>query len=100
MANVYLTVFDSASEVARGDPTQFTVAIIDGANSAAIVGSVTGAGRRRLRVRIQADTKCFVGYFSTTPTVTDGTDSIPLGEENPEYVDIEQGNVLKAITRV
>lgn len=99
MANVYLTVFDSASEVARGDPAQFTVAIIDSTDSAAIVGTVTGAGRRRLRVRLLADADCFVGYFSTTPTVTDGNDSIPLGADNPEYVDIEQGNVLKAISR-
>lgn len=100
MANVYLTVFDSASEVARGDPTQFTVAVIDGANSDPVVGSVTGAGRRRLRVRLLCDEDVFVGYFSTTPTVTDGTDSIPFGTENPEFVDIEQGNVLKAISRV
>lgn len=94
MANVYLTVWHSAAEVALGDPVQFTVSIIDGANSAAI----TGTGRKRRRVRLLADADCFVAY-GESPTATDGTDSMPLGLDNPEYIDMESGHVLTAVTR-
>ena len=92
---VYMTVWESASEVALGDPIQFTSAAIDGANSAAISGS----GRKRRRVRLYADAACWIAY-GANPTATGATDSMALGADNPEYVDIEAGHVLTAITRV
>ncbi len=97
MANVYITAWDSAGEVALGDPTDFVVAVIDGANSAVL----TGTGRKRKRVRIHADADVFINFFSdeADPTVTDGTDAMPLDANNPEYHDMEVGRLLKAITR-
>lgn len=95
MANVYLTVWDSAGEVALGDPVQFIVAVIDGARSAVI----TGSGRKRKRVRLLADADCFLKYGVPTVTATDGTDSMPLGADNPEYIDMEVGHELHAISR-
>ena len=97
MANVYVTAWDTAAEVAMGDPVDFLVAIIDSTNSPALSGS----DRKRKRVRLLADADCFVNFFSDVadPTVTDGTDAMPLGADNPEYVDMEVGRVLKAITR-
>ncbi len=100
MANVYVTAWDSAAEVAQGDPTDFLVAVIGGANS----GKLTvqpGKPRQRKRVRIQADADVFINFFSDNddPTVTNGTDAMPLGADNPEYHDMEVGRLLKAIAR-
>lgn len=91
---VYLTVWESASEVALGDPIQFTSATVGGANSAPISGS----GKKRRRVRLYADEDCWVKY-GTNPTATGAADSMPLSADNPEYVDIEAGHVLTAIAR-
>jgi hypothetical protein len=95
MANVYMTVWETASEVALGDSLQHTAAVIDGANSDPIVGD----GRKRRRVRLYAEQACWVNW-GASPTATGATDSIPLGADNPEYFDIEAGHVLTAIARV
>lgn len=92
---VYMTVWESASEVALGDPIQFTSAEIGGANSAAISGS----GRKRRRVRIYASAACWVKY-GADPTATGATDAMAVGADNPEYIDMEAGHVLTAIARV
>lgn len=92
---VYMTVWESASEVALGDPLQFTSAVIGGAASAAIVGE----GRKRRRVRVYADAACWVKY-GANPTATGAADAMPLGADNPEYIDMEAGYVLTAIARV
>lgn len=92
---VYMTVWESASEVALGDPLQYTSAVIGGTNSAAIVGS----GRKRRRVRLYADAACWVKY-GENPTATGSADAMALGADNPEYVDIEAGHILTAIARV
>ena len=92
---VYMTVWESASEVALGDPIQFTSAAIGGTDSAPISGS----GRKRRRVRLYADAACWVAYGSS-PTATGATDAMALGADNPEYVDMEAGHVLTAIARV
>ncbi len=94
MAAVYMTVWDSAAEVACGDPVQFTSATIGGADSAA----VSGSGKKRKRVRLYAEAACWVKY-GASPTATGATDAMPLGADNPEYVDIEAGHVLTAIVR-
>lgn len=92
---VYMTVWESASEVALGDPLQYTSAVIGGANSA----SITGSGRKRRRVRLYADAACWVKY-GDNPTATGSTDAMALGADNPEYVDMEAGHILTAIARV
>ena len=92
---VYMTVWESASEVALGDPIQYTQAVIGGANSAAISGS----GRKRRRVRLYADAACWVKY-GANPTATGATDAMALGADNPEYIDMEAEHILTAIARV
>ena len=94
MASVFITVWDSAREVALGDPIQYAQAVIGGANSAAI----TGSGKKRKRCRLYAESNCWIKW-GESPTATGGSDSIPLGADNPEYVDVEAGHVLTAITR-
>ncbi len=100
MSNLYFTVWDSAGEVALGDPIQRGVATIDGAASSAISFGSAGAnaGKRRKRVRLLSDSDVFFAT-GTSPSVTDGTDGTPLGAENPEYFDIESGHKLIAILR-
>ena len=92
---VYMTVWESASEVALGDPIQYTSAVIGGTNSSPISGS----GRKRRRVRLYADAACWIKY-GENPTATGATDAMALGADNPEYVDIEAGHILTAIARV
>lgn len=94
MADVYMTVYESAAEVALGDPIQYTLATIGGTNSAAISGS----GKKRRRVRLLAQSACWVKW-GAEPTATGSADSVPLGANNPEYVDIEAEHVLTAIAR-
>ena len=92
---VFMTVWESASEVALGDPIQYTSAVIGGANSAPISGS----GKKRRRVRLYADAACWVKY-GESPTATGSADAMAMGADNPEYLDIEAGHVLTAIARV
>ena len=92
---VYMTVWESASEVALGDPLQFTSAVIGGTNSEAIKGS----GRKRRRVRLYSDAACWVQYGSK-PTANGPADSMALGADNPEFIDMEAGHVLTAIARL
>ena len=92
---VYMTVWESASEVALGDPIQYTSAVIGGTNSSPISGS----GRKRRRVRLYADAACWIKY-GENPPATGATDAMALGADNPEYVDIEAGHILTAIARV
>ena len=94
MASVFITAWDSADKVAKGAPTDFIVATLGGGASAALAGS----GRKRKVVRLYADANCFV-QWAKVPSATDGTDSVPLGANNPEYFDIEVGFAIDAITR-
>ena len=94
MASVFITVWDSAREVALGDPIQYAQAVIDSSNSSAISGS----GKKRKRCRLYAEADCWVAW-GASPTATGVADSIPLGPDNPEYVDIEAGHIVTAITR-
>jgi len=93
MAKVYMTVFESAAEVALG-LIQFTNATIDGAASSAI----DGTARKGRRVRLYAESACWVAW-GTSPNPTGEDDAMPLGPDNPEYISMEAGQTLKAISR-
>ena len=94
MASVFITVWDSAREVALGDPVQYAEAVIGGANSNPIAGSL----KKRKRCRIYANANCWVNW-GENPTATGATDSLPVASDNPEYLDIEAGHIVTAITR-
>ena len=94
---VYMTVWEGAAEVALGDVLQFAEAAIDGADSAAII-EAEGSPRRRRRVRLYSTAAVFVAW-GETPTPTDSTNGMALGADNPEYVDIQAGHVLAAVSR-
>ena len=90
---VLMVIWEHAGEVALGDPIQYTAAVIDGVNSAVISGN----DKKRRRVRLYSEADCWV-KVGANPTATGGSDSIPLSLGNPEYIDIEAGHVLSAIT--
>lgn len=97
MATLYFRVYEGAAEVATGDPIQEgTVTIAGSANESA---AITGSDRKRRRVRLFADTNCFVTWGASPTAVNDGSDGMPMGSENPEYVDIEAGHLISVIQR-
>lgn len=98
MASVYGTVWEDAAQVALGDPLQHLTATIDGANSSAVIASTATGNRKRRKVRIFSEAAAWVKW-GENPTATGASDSMPVGANNPEYVDIEEGHVITAITR-
>ena len=97
MATLFFRVWESAAEVALGDPIQEDVITIGSGSlqSAAIIGS----GRKRRRVRLFADANCFVTWNADPTAKNDGTDGMPMASENPEYHDIEAGHIIAVIER-
>ena len=97
MATLFFRVFEGAAEVATGDPIQEgTVTIAGTANESA---AITGENRKRQRVRLFADTNCFVTWGANPTAQNDGSDGMPMGSENPEYVDIESAHLISVIER-
>lgn len=97
MAKLFVTVFPDATQTLLGTPTQYLSQDI-GAGSLQ-TGAISGAARatsRRCRLFAEAD--CFIA-IGANPTVTDGTDGIPLGSENPEVLGIETGYKIAVIQR-
>lgn len=95
MATLYVGVWIDAAQTLIGRPIQNMAVTIPG-TSAVITAPANGKARRR--VRLYADADCFVKW-GTDPSATDGTDSIPLGADNPESFDIETGDKISVISR-
>jgi len=99
MANLYFAAYATAADVAHGRPHQFGVVTVDGAASTALNAPSGFPTNHKCRVRLFADGKCFVDWGDTPNPQGDGSAGIPLGTENPEYVEIPGGQKLKAVTR-
>lgn len=99
MATLFFGVWQDARETLIGEPIQEVAVTISGtsAQSAAIIGGVNKAWRR---VRIYADTDCFVHWGADPTALNDGTAGRPLGADNPETFDIESGQRVAVIERV
>lgn len=94
---LYITVWRDAAEVAMGDPLQETSIAIGGASVQS--EAITGVNRQRNRVRLFADSNCFVTWGADPTALNDGTDGRPMGSENPEYFDIESNHRIAVIQR-
>lgn len=95
MTTLSVTVFNSASEVALGDPIEvLTVAI--GGSSAATSAITTSGTMPRVRVRLFAQSDCYIAW-GENPTASSST--TPLGSENPEFFDVARGHKIAVITR-
>jgi len=97
MATLFFTVFLGAVEVAAGDPVQENVVTIGvGSLQSAVI---TGADRKRQRVRVFADTNCFATWGENPTAKNDGTSGRPLEAGSAEYFDIEAGHKIAVIER-
>ncbi len=96
MATLFVAVWETAVEVALGDPLQeFQVDIA--ATSTASTETISGSDNKRRRIRLFADANCFVTWGTTPVAVS--TASRPMGSENPEYFDIQAGYKIAVIER-
>ncbi|MDJ0896923.1 MAG: hypothetical protein QNJ92_17395 [Alphaproteobacteria bacterium] len=94
MSTLSCTVYNSASEVALGEPLE-TLTVSIGATSDQ-TSAITTDGMARKRVRLFAQADCYIAY-GENPTASSST--IPLGAENPEYFDIAAGHKVAVIER-
>lgn len=95
---LYIAIWDDAAEVALGNPTQEMAVAIGGTSTQS--AAVTGPENRHKRMRLFADSNCFVTWGNNPTATTDGTGGRPMGAENPEYFDIITGQVIAVIERV
>ncbi len=99
MADVYFRVWAVAGAVAEGLPVNENKVNISG--SAVSSGVMHAAGGNRSRVvRLMADAACFVTWGASPTVLSDGTEGMPLGSENPEYVQIQADHIISVIQRV
>ena len=96
MATLFVAVWETAVEVAMGDPLQEFQVNIAGTSTASSE-TVIGGDNKRRRIRLFADADCFVTWEETPVAVS--TASRPMGAENPEYFDIQAGYKIAVITR-
>ena len=97
MATFFFRVYETAAEVAHGDPKQEDVVTIGVSSQQS--APIHGDKKRQRRVRIFADVDCFV-HWGDNPTATnDGLSGMPLGAENPEYISINAGQKFAVIER-
>ena len=95
MADLYINVWETANAVALGDVKQ-TQSVTIGASSAQS-SAVWGTSPKRMRVRLYAESDCFV-MWGSDPTAS-SSDGVPLGADQKEYFDIQAGYLVAVIER-
>ena len=99
MADVYFRVYGVAGAVAEGLPVNENKVGISGSSSQSGVMHAAGGNRSRV-VRLFADAACFVTWGANPTVLSDGTEGMPLGSENPEYIQVQADHVIAVIQRV
>ena len=99
MADLYLRVFGVAGSVAEGLPVNENKVSIGGTSTQSGVMHAAGDNRSRV-VRLFADAACFVTWGANPTALNDGTDGMPLGAENPEYIQVQADHLIAVIQRV
>jgi len=97
MATLQISVWDDAGEVALGPVLQEQVVTISG-TSAASTSAIPGNNQTR-RVRLYADTDCYVTWGADPTALSDGSDGRMIGANNPEYFSINSGHKVAVIER-
>jgi len=101
MATLFITVWDSAKEVALGAPLQEEVVAIGAGSLQSNVITTQSDGRvTHRRVRLYADADCFVTWGSDPTALNDGSAGRAMGADNPEYFEITAGEKIAVIERV
>lgn len=98
MAKLYFGVWDNANEVLFGEPIQ--EGAIDIGSGSLKSPVISGDRKEMRRVRLLADTDCFVTWGVDPTALDDGTAGRPLGADNPEIVGIAAGKFIAVIERV
>jgi len=98
MATLQFTVWDTASSVANGPVKNEGTITIGGTSAAGAVIDATGGNKGR-RVRVFADTACWVTWGENPTAVNDGSEGRAMGAENPEYFDIPANLKIAVIQR-
>jgi len=99
MATLQYTVWRSAAEVANGPVVAEGAVTIAGTSTASAAVMDAGGGNNSRRVRLFADTACFVTWAENPTALGDFTDGRALGSENPEYFEIPSNFKLAVISR-
>jgi hypothetical protein len=102
MATFFFRVYESAAEVAHGDPIQedtVTIGVTHELSAVIPAKGPTDTQKRHRRVRIFADVDCFVTWGDNPEATGDGQSGMPLGAENPEYISILSGQRFSVIQR-
>lgn len=97
MPSLQITVWESAAEVATGELLFEEVVTISGTSNPSAT-TVPGTRKNR-RVRLFADTDCFVTWGVTPVAKIDGTDGRMMAAESPEYFSIAAGEKVAVIAR-
>lgn len=97
MATLSIVVFENAVEVLFDRPKAIISVSIDGTSR--LAAAIPGDTGQMRHCRIFTDTDCFFTW-GDAPTVTDFTDGLPLGADNPEVVGIKAGDQVAVIERV
>lgn len=99
MAKLFIAVWGDASQTLIGKPIQeMTVDVGAGSLQSGVL--TQGNNKVMRRVRIMADTDCFVTWGEDPTALGDGTEGRPMGAENPEVFGIETGWKIAVIERV
>lgn len=97
MPSLQITAWNDAVSTSMGDVLQEEIVSI-GAGSLQS-GVIVGSGVFR-KVRMYADSDCFVTWGANPTATTDGTSGRFLGANNPEYFQLEAGERVAVIERV
>ena len=97
MANLQISVFSDAREVAFGVPLQEEIIVIGGTS---LQSSVLTGSRTTHRIRIYAEANCFVTWGLNPTALQDGTEGRFIGADNPEYFGIPASFKIAVIERV
>jgi hypothetical protein len=99
MTTLYVTVFEGgAGSTVHGSPLQEFPIDIDATSTEGT--AITGSNRVHRTVRLYPDADCSVIWGASPQTaVADGTAGRAMGADNPEYFQMEGGQVIAVITR-
>ena len=99
MATLFIGVWGDASQTLIGQPVEeLTITITGTSAQSAALSSGNNVAMRR--VRLFADTDCFVTWGADPTALGSGLGGRPLGAENPEVFGIESGQKIAVIERV
>lgn len=99
MATLQYTVFHNAGATAQGPVLNEGVIAIAGTSTASS-DTVDGVTNEARRVRLFADTACFVTWGANPTALNDGSDGRMMAAESWEYVEIQANHKIAVIERV